>query len=132
MENNPVEDAVAYIRLFADLAERLAKQNIVVRRIDCSWGSFGSFIVEVTDGDEETKRASAIRRGAYSESGPDIYRALWDGKERDLAFGSMRSTATSIIGPSRAIESRSPTSHVEAIESAYEWFADRIGSSRRR
>jgi hypothetical protein len=131
MDNNPVEDAVAYIRRFADLAERLAKKNIVVRRIDCSWGSFGSFIVEVTDGDEETKRASAIQRGAYSESGPDIYRALWDGKERDLTFGSMRSTATTIFGPSRAIESRSPTSYIEAIESAFEWLADRIGSSRR-
>ena len=131
MDNNPVESAVAYVRRFADLAERLAKQNIVVRRIDCSWGSFGSFIVEATDGDEETKRVSAIRRGAYSESGPDIYRALWDGKERELLFESMRSTATTVFGPSRAIESRSPTSYVEAIESAYEWLADRIGSSRR-
>jgi len=30
--STPVEFAIAYVRRFADLAERLAKQNIVVRR----------------------------------------------------------------------------------------------------
>jgi len=37
--DNPVERALAYLRSLAALAERLAKDNIVVRRLHCDWSS---------------------------------------------------------------------------------------------
>lgn len=130
--NTPVERAIVYVRRFADLAERLAKQNIVVRKLDCDWQSFGSFIVDASDGDEEAKRALAVQRGAFGEPGPDVYRLSWDGKDRLLSAGSMRTTASTMIGPRRALDSRPCDSYEDAIRVAYEWLTDRLGSSRRR
>lgn len=130
--NTPVELAIAYVCRFADLAERLAKQNIVVRKLDCDWQSFGSFTVDASDGDEEAKRALAVQRGAFAEPRPDVYRLSWDGKERHLSAGSMRTTASTMIGPRRALDSRPCDSYEDAISVAYEWLTDRLGSSRRR
>jgi hypothetical protein len=129
--NTPVELAIVYVRRFADLAERLAKQNIVVRKLDCDWQSFGSFIVDASDGEEEAKRALAVQRGAFAEPGPDVYRLSWDGKDRLLSAGSMRTTASTMIGPRRALDSRPCDSYEDAIRVAYEWLTDRLGSSRR-
>jgi len=130
--NTPVELAIAYVRHFADLAERLAQQNIVVGKLDCNWQSFGSFTVDASDGDEEAKRALAVQRGASAEPGPDVYRLSWDGKDRLLSAGSMRTTASTMIGPRRALDSRLCDSFEDAIRVAYEWLTDRLGSSRRR
>jgi hypothetical protein len=130
--NTPAELAIVYVRRFADLAERLAKQNIVVRKLDCDWQSFGSFVVDASDGDEEAKRALAVQRKAFAEPGPDVYRLSWDGKDRLLSAGSMRTTASTMIDPRRALDSRPCDSYEDAIRVAYEWLTDRLGSSRRR
>jgi hypothetical protein len=130
--NTPAELAIVYVRRFADLAERLAKQNIMVRKLDCDWQSFGSFVVDASDGDEEAKRALAVQRKAFAEPGPDVYRLSWDGKDRLLSAGSMRTTASTMIGPRRALDSRPCDSYEDAIRVAYEWLTDRLGSSRRR
>ena len=130
--NTPVELAIAYVRRFADLAERLAKQNIVVRRLDCNWQAFGSFIVDASDGDEEAKRALAVQRGAFAEPGPDVYHLSWDGKDRLLSAGSMRTTASTMIGPMRALDGRPCDSYEDAISLTYEWLIERLGSSQRR
>jgi hypothetical protein len=128
--DSPVEKALAYVRSLAALAERLAKQDIVVRRLHCDWAAFGSWTVEASSGDDEAKRSSAIQRRAFSESGAEVFRVSWDGKDRQLDMASTPTTVISMLNQWRGIEARSCDSYEAAIILAYEWLTDRVASSR--
>jgi hypothetical protein len=128
--DSPVESALAYIRSLAALAERLAKHDIVVRRLHCDWSSFGSWTIEASSGDGEAKRSSAIQRRAFSEPGPEVFRLIWDGKDHQVAMASTPTTVVSMLNQWRGLEARSSDSHQGALVLAYEWLTDRLGSSR--
>lgn len=63
--DDPGAHALDFARSFAALAEQLAKRNIVVRGLHCDWSAFGSWTVEASSGDAESKRSSAIRRHTF-------------------------------------------------------------------
>ena len=126
---SPPEKALAYVRSLTALAERLARQNIVVRRLHCDWAAFGSWTVEASSGDGEARRSSAIQRRAFSEPGADVFRVIWDGKDRQLDMASTPTTVISMLNQWRGIEARSCDSCEAAIVLAYEWLTDRLASS---
>jgi len=128
--DNPVERALAYVRSLAALAERLAKHDIVVRRLHCDWSSFGSWTVEASSGDGEAKRSSAIQRRAFSEPGAEVFRVIWDGKDYQLAMASTPTTVISMLNQWRELEVRSCDSHEGARVLAHEWLSDRLGPSQ--
>jgi hypothetical protein len=127
--DSPVEHALDFVRKFAALAERLAKRAIVVRSLHCDWSAFGSWTIEASGGDAETKRSAAIQRHAYAEAGPEVFRVIWDGKERELSIASTPTEVTVMLNQWRHLEARSCDSTDAALESAEEWLCDRLGSS---
>jgi hypothetical protein len=129
MTDTPTERALAYLRSLATLAERLAKRDIVVRRLDCGWSSFGSWVVEASRGDDEVKRSLAVRRRAFSEPGPEVFRVTWDGREHLVAMASTPTIAISMLNRWRKLDEKSCESHDDALTVAYDWLSDRLGSS---
>jgi hypothetical protein len=127
--DNPVERALAYVRSLAALAERLARHDIVVRRLHCDWSSFGSWTIEASSGGGEAKRSLAIQRRAFSEPGAEVFRVIWDGKDHHVAMASTPTTVISMLNQWRGLEARSCDSHEGALVLAYEWLTDRLGSS---
>jgi hypothetical protein len=128
--DGPAEKAVAYVRSLAALAERLSKQDIVVRRLHRDWAAFGSWTVEASSGDGEANRSSAIQSRAFSGPGAEVFRVIWDGKDRQLDMASTPTTVISMLNQWRGIESRFCDSHEAAIILAYEWFTACLASSR--
>lgn len=129
--DNPVELALNFVRRFAMVAERLAQQDIVVRSLRCDWSSFGSWSVEASRGDGERKRSAAIQRKAFDEPGPEAVRVSWDGKDRQLAMTTIRTTAAYVIGPAERLDTQQCDSFEAALALAEEWLSDRLRSSRR-
>jgi hypothetical protein len=105
--DDPVAHALEFVRNFAELAERLAKRNIVVRRLRCDWSGFGSWTVEASSGDAESKRSSAIHRHAFNEAGPEVCRVIWDGEDRQLSMGSTPTQVSVMINQWRNLEPQS-------------------------
>ena len=54
------ESAASFNRQLAALADRLAANDIVVRSLRADWGHFGSWLLEVTNGDDERRRVVTL------------------------------------------------------------------------
>src|SRR5713226_1248833 len=91
------DSASDFVRVFAELAERLAARDIVVGRLQCDWAIFGSWVLHATNGAQEQRRSDAIRRGEYSGAGPDVFRVTWDGQDRMLSIDSSPSMVLSAV-----------------------------------
>ena len=126
--DDPVVHALDFVRNFGALAERLAKRNVVVRRLHCDWSGFGSWTVDASRGDAEAKRSSAIHRHAFNEAGPEVCRVEWDGKDRQLYMGSTPTEASVMLNQWRHLEPQSCNSYEAALALAEEWLCDRLGS----
>src|SRR5262249_42872339 len=127
---NPVDSALDFVRRLAALAERLAKRDIVVRRLDCDWSAFGCWIIEASSGDAETRRAAAIHRHAFNDPGPEVFRVEWEGRDGELYMTSTETEATVMLNQWRQLESRSCDSSEAAIALAEKWLSERLGSSQ--
>ena len=127
--DSPVEHALNFVRSLAALGEQLAKRDIVVRRLDCNWSAFGSWTIEASSGDSEAKRSLAIRIQAFTAPGPDVLRVTWDGKEHQVKLASTPTTVISMLNRWRVLEGQRCDSHKAAVALAYNWLADRLGSS---
>lgn len=128
--DSPAEKALAYVRSLTAFAERLARQDIVVRRLHCDWAAFGSWTVEASNGNDEARSSSAIKRRAFSEPGAVVFRVIWDGKDRHLDMASTPTTVISMLNQWRGIEAQSCDSHEGALVLAYEWLTERLASYR--
>ena len=126
---DPVAHALDFVRNFAALAERLATRNIVVRSLHCDWSAFGSWTLDASRGDAEAKRSAAIRRHAFNEAGPEVCRAMWDGKDRQLSMGSTPSQVSVMVNQWRYLEPQSCNSYEAALMLAEKWLCDHLGSS---
>jgi hypothetical protein len=126
--DDPVAHALGFVRNLAALAERLATRNIVVRSLHCDWSAFGSWTLDASRGDAEAKRSPAIRLHAFDETGPEVCRAIWDGKERQLSMGSTPSKVSVMVNQWRYIEPQSCDSYEHALTLAENWLYSRLGS----
>jgi hypothetical protein len=124
--DDSVESSLKFVRSLAALAERLGKRDIVMNRLHCDWSVFGSWFVEVTSGDGEAKRSSAIQRHAYDEPGPEVFRVTWDARDRRLSFESTPTEVISMLNQWRELESQLCDSHEIALARAEEWLSDRL------
>lgn len=80
--------AAFFIRRFAQLTERLASNDIVVSRLLCDWGGFGSWEIEVQSGEAADRYGAALLKGDFDTPGPDVIRMNWDGRDRVLTVSS--------------------------------------------
>ena len=101
-----------------------------MRRLHCDWAAFGSWTIEASSGDGETKRRTAIQQRAFSAPAADVFCVSWDGKDRQLGMASTPTNAISMLNQWRELEARSCDSYEGAIVLAYEWLTDRLASSR--
>src|SRR5215470_1128264 len=120
------ESAREFVRSLTALTEKLAHHDIVVRRLNCDWSSFGSWIVEVASGAGEDKRGEAILAGAYDEPGPDVFRVTWDGRDRRLSMDSTATEAVTMLNKWRALDDENCDSHEAALVLAEEWLRERL------
>jgi hypothetical protein len=108
------ESAAEFNLTVSNLAQRLALHNLVVRTLRSEWGTFGSWILEVTTGAAEAQREAAIaecqKRDAamiaeaqrdagitywnWQFAGPQVTQVVWDGRERELCIST---TSTGLI-----------------------------------
>ncbi len=58
----------------------------MVERVHAAWGSFGSWLVEVSRGPETAEYHAALSRQDFDAAGPAVLRCVWDGKERVLSL----------------------------------------------
>ena len=93
----PAVSAAQFNLAVSNLAQRLALHNLVVRTLRSEWGTFGSWILEVTTGAAEAQRETAIAKaqrdagiayGNWQVAGPQVTRVVWDGRERELCVSS--------------------------------------------
>lgn len=91
----PSRNAADFVRLLAELTDRLAAKNIVVTSLHADWSSFGSWAIEA-ERDEEAARYSRkiweeIRGGPVRDrQGPEVVRVSWDGREGVLSISVSR------------------------------------------
>jgi hypothetical protein len=78
------KNAYEFNKELFNLAERLAKNDIVISRLYADWGSFGSWIIHAQKGNETEKYSDAILNREYDTWGPIVLRITWDGKESFL------------------------------------------------
>ncbi|MBS0380658.1 MAG: hypothetical protein JSS29_19420 [Proteobacteria bacterium] len=127
MMDSSTESALHFVRALAEVAERLASRSIVVRRLDCDWGSFGSWLIEASAGAAEVKRVAAIKSRRFQEAGPEVYRATWDGKDRQLLRAFTPTTVTVMLNQWHHLESESFQNSEAAIKLAEQWLSAQLG-----
>jgi hypothetical protein len=79
------ERAIGLINRVTRLAQNLADVGMVVMFIQCDWGLFGLWRLEV----ERKRPLSTVTKPPskqLGEPGPDILRAVWDGRDGVLTF----------------------------------------------
>ena len=79
-----VESAAEFVGQLARLAERLAARGLVVGRLHCDWASFGSWSLEVQQGEAADRYGEALRKEQWDTCGPEVVSFAWDGRERIL------------------------------------------------
>jgi len=84
-------------RLF-QLTKDLADASLVVERLECHWGHFGSWLIEVSLKDRCDAYGSALLEGQYDVLGPSVLRCSWDGRDRKISL-SKASPNVPLSGP---------------------------------
>lgn len=125
--DTPVSHALLFIRELAALAERLAMRNIVVRCLYCDWSAFGSWTIEASSGLDEAKRSTALNRHDWGEAGPEVYRVVWDGRDRQLSMASTPTTVSVMPNQWRHRDPLAFESTETALAYAEEWLCDNVG-----
>jgi hypothetical protein len=70
--------------MLAELGDRLSAHDIVVSRLLCDWGSFGSWELQVERGSEADRYRDAARLDPGHTVPPDMLRCTWDGRDHYL------------------------------------------------
>jgi hypothetical protein len=75
-----------FVRQLAALAGRLAARGLVVAQLHCDWSGFGSWRLDVQQGDAADRYAEALRKEEWHTWGPDVVSFAWDGRDRILTI----------------------------------------------
>src|SRR5882724_1434377 len=81
------ENAATFVRQLAQLADRLAAKDMVVRVLHADWSHFGCWELQVEKGGDAEQYAQTIRDGRKpyeALKGPEVLRVFWDGKDHVL------------------------------------------------
>lgn len=101
------ESARVFIQQLAALAERLAARNLVVASLECNWAGFGSWRVEVQNGDPADAYGEALLQQDFDSPGPHVIRFAWDGREGQLLVETAPTEPLGSPGPwERSLETR--------------------------
>jgi hypothetical protein len=82
------QDARHFISLLAGVANRLATHGLVIARLHCDWSHFGSWQLQVQRGRDTDRYREAILRQEFDTWGPEVLRAVWDGRDEKLSIMS--------------------------------------------
>ena len=91
--------AARFNQRLVDLANRLSKHDLVVSKLECYWGLFGSWTMEIEDGEACDRYGKAILSGVYDVCGPRVVQVFWDGRDRELTISEAPTPPLS--GPTR-------------------------------
>ena len=78
--------AGAFVNRLAALAGRLAGRNMVINKLECYWGSFGSWRLEVQEGTAADQYGNTLlkAKNKFEVIEPEVVRFAWDGRETTL------------------------------------------------
>lgn len=93
------QEAFQFIERLYHLASRLTERDIVVAALDCQWGSFGSWTLEVQKGPAADAYAKALLSKQWDTSGPEVRRVSWDGREGLLTIEAATTPPLTSPGP---------------------------------
>ncbi len=80
--------AAEFVRQLAALAGRLASRGLVVAELHCDWSGFGSWRLDVQEGQAADRYSEALRNEKCDTWGPEVVSFAWDGRDRVLTIES--------------------------------------------
>ena len=111
------QNAANFNRSLWQVAERLSEREVVVSKLHADWSSFGSWHMEVQRGPEADRYHKDIAGPDPMQAmGPEVFRFIWDGKDRYLMVHASPTRALSAPNEWRKEEAKFCESFEEALQ----------------
>jgi hypothetical protein len=121
------QSAAEFNRKLAQLSERLSASDVVVSRLHADWASFDCWQIEVQRGEEAERYHHGIRgAGPMQAVGPQVFRCLWDGRDRYLMIHSSPTRALSAPNEWAKEDARRFDTADEALQYVEEYIHRRL------
>ncbi len=124
------QSAGEFVARLAELAQRLAKKDIVVSSFHADWANFGCWQLQAQNGAASERYGEGLRSSnPTSAVGPEVIRAFWDGREAILSIEASPTRPMSAPNEWKVeFEKDFPRSGDEAIRFIEDYLTTRLGA----
>jgi hypothetical protein len=127
MSEDYAQCAAAFIRRFADMADRLALKSIALTSVHCDWSAFGCWEITACNSDKLKQSWIQNTANAFSVPGPDYIKVWRDGRE---GYVQIESSASEFLSSPNRWESQFEKAFAPGDESVFafveEYLAERL------